>query len=591
MADLSADPTAVEPEEDRVQPVSAQRLEPLSARVVAAPAGIAVRLTTGELEALAWAGIGLVALLLRLVGLGARPLADHEAIVAFQSYQLYLHRAEGDLLAGPLFQHLQLLLFALFTANDAAARMVPALAGVALALAPALLRPQLGPASALFGGLALATEPLLVYAGRDASATTLLLLLLLLIVAAVVRRASQGERWAPALGALLALALAADPAAVPALATLGLAAVLVWPQESLAALRSLWRQPRRWGTAVVAFAATAAAVDTALFGNLGGLQYGLVTPWTRWTEGLHFWPLSRGPLLQIAAFDLPLLALGLVGAGLGALRRQPLTSLLGIWALLALALSMLSPGGDLRYLTQPLLPLTLLAGDVLARLVMPRWRMALDARVLLAAAVVALVLVFLFLALSSALYRNQSLVGQPLLAASAALVLAVLLAVVLVGRAGTEAVLMLVMLGVAAIYTTTSMAALNYDLEDPSALYLLHGEASDPAFPAVAERAQLWARMSPTTQIVVDERLRSQLAWYLRDLPVRFTTTPPPLGTRLIWAWGPEGPPPVPAATYDRLAWKQVIVANPPSPEGVWRWIVFREVAGQFDRYDIIASR
>lgn len=124
-------------------------------------------------ETLLWLGIGALALFARAWALGGAPLNDAEAALAFQALALAgdsspLVAASGSVsIANPLFTTAQAIWMSLFGATDATARWLPALAGVALCLAPALLRREMRPARALaFGGL-LALSPTLWFVARQ----------------------------------------------------------------------------------------------------------------------------------------------------------------------------------------------------------------------------------------------------------------------------------------------------------------------------------------------------------------------------------------------------------------------------------------
>ncbi|MGB9873007.1 MAG: hypothetical protein ACPLYD_15290, partial [Anaerolineae bacterium] len=116
-----------------------------------------------------WVYLLLLAAALRLVGLGAAPLASAEAVQALAAYGA---AHEGGIPPeareiSPLLFHANVLLFALFHGGDGLARLLPALCGIGLALTPLLLRRYLGPWGALGSGLLLALSPSLIALSRS----------------------------------------------------------------------------------------------------------------------------------------------------------------------------------------------------------------------------------------------------------------------------------------------------------------------------------------------------------------------------------------------------------------------------------------
>src|SRR5512135_1605242 len=119
-------------------------------------------------------------LALRLIALGSLPLTDNEARWALQA----LGVAQG---ARPVLgsQSAYTLLTAVFFiiyggASNFLARLVPALAGSALVLAPALFRDRLKPRPAVILSFCLAFEPGLVALSRQAGSSILAVAFLLL---------------------------------------------------------------------------------------------------------------------------------------------------------------------------------------------------------------------------------------------------------------------------------------------------------------------------------------------------------------------------------------------------------------------------
>jgi hypothetical protein len=109
----------------------------------------------------------LVALAIRLIGLGRNPLTNAEATWALQA--LELARGGSPVLGGqPGYIVLTAFLFFLTSASDFVARFLPAIAGSMIVWATYLFRPYFGRTPALFLAFFLAIEPGLVAVSRQA---------------------------------------------------------------------------------------------------------------------------------------------------------------------------------------------------------------------------------------------------------------------------------------------------------------------------------------------------------------------------------------------------------------------------------------
>ena len=117
-------------------------------------------------ERAAYLGLALLALVLRLSNLGAFPLSDSEAEQALVAWRVY----NGDLGVqpgySPLIATLNLASFLLLGGSEFAARLGPALLGVALVLLPYGLRRYLGRSGALTAAALFAISPTALYLSR-----------------------------------------------------------------------------------------------------------------------------------------------------------------------------------------------------------------------------------------------------------------------------------------------------------------------------------------------------------------------------------------------------------------------------------------
>ena len=148
------------------------------------------------IERMAYIAIGMLALVLRLVGLGQQVMAPGEAVQAMAALDLIRHtgaQPAGE--TSPLLLSLHALTFLVTHATEAASRVWPALAGTLLVLLTYGLRKELGRLGALFAALLLAVSSSLVFWSRSATGEsfTLLAAMALIVGLAGWRRDPGGD--------------------------------------------------------------------------------------------------------------------------------------------------------------------------------------------------------------------------------------------------------------------------------------------------------------------------------------------------------------------------------------------------------------
>lgn len=330
-----------------------------------------------NLEAAFYGLVFLMAVGLRLWGLGDRPLQEVEASQAFSAWRFYRGEAEG-LIPGysPPLLYGQLLSFIVWGVNDFTVRIWPALAGALVAISPALLRRQLGRWGALGASVLATFSPSLMFFSRFGTGDMLALLGAAGLVIGVLRFGRSGEaRDLRILVLGLALALCAGPEGYTVLL-----AVILWT-GMLALGRSRWTDvgcwweelsrswcARRelWGPAVGIFGVAFLLLSTGLLLNFDGL-YGGIAQLGRWVEGLagespglswHY------PLQVLMLYEFLPLVLGLVGiaAWWSSRRRSQAGGLLAWWFGFSLVLHLVAGGKDPAHLSQTAFPLVLLGG-------------------------------------------------------------------------------------------------------------------------------------------------------------------------------------------------------------------------------------
>nr|MDQ3043903.1 hypothetical protein [Chloroflexota bacterium] len=235
--------------------------------------------------ALAWVGIGLLSVVLRLAQLDMWSLGVGEARRAYAAFALFRGSPlpPGDDLptTAPLLLLLESFGFFLFGVSDATARITPALLGIALVALIYGLRPFVGEAAAIGMATLAAISPMLVNASRTVdpaiavACSTLLLLVTMLHCGRTVEVAAI-RRNAVGVGIALGALLACGPNALTVLLALGVGTVLAYAvdrgtegrgavQLAFAALRSTPGAPIAMGAA---FLVTTVTLFTRLFTDL-----------------------------------------------------------------------------------------------------------------------------------------------------------------------------------------------------------------------------------------------------------------------------------------------------------------------------------
>ncbi len=151
-----------------------------------------------NLSTILWIALLVVAAAMRLWGLDARTMSHDEALHAYYSWQFYVGQGylHNPLMHGPFLFHATALVYALFGASDATARLVPALFGVALVGLPYLLRRWLGRLGALVSGFMLLISPVMLFYSRYIRHDLPVLVWTLLMVVALFQfMATWDRRW------------------------------------------------------------------------------------------------------------------------------------------------------------------------------------------------------------------------------------------------------------------------------------------------------------------------------------------------------------------------------------------------------------
>ena len=327
--------------------------------------------TLRQRELWAWALLVAIALLLRLLDLGARPFHHDESQAAF--YALRYHEVHdyryNPLLHGPWQFTLGAATYALAGVSDFTARLGAALMGTVLVGLSFFARRVLGSVAAFAAGVALAISPAVLYYSRFDREDIHIATLTLAVVVVAARFLEHPRAWHPvAAGLLLAGTLTVKESGLffGALGVLFVVAVLSWPRARAPVARAARALPGwTWIAALGAFA----ALYALLFSSLGAHPAGI---WDGIYEGPRYWLEQHGVgrggerwfyyLLLLTGYEWPLAALGVIGA-VAALRRPALiTTFAVVWFVASLLFYSWARERFPWLVLHPLVPLALLAG-------------------------------------------------------------------------------------------------------------------------------------------------------------------------------------------------------------------------------------
>jgi hypothetical protein len=548
---------------------------------------------------IAWAVIGLGAAAIRLLLLDRMPLSEPEAAYAIQAWDAARGILDTSLAStgAPLLLHLMTGLFFVFGPSDAATRVVPALAGAALAISPALLMATIGRRAAFCTGLLLAVSPVAVQVSRMADPAALTAAFVLLIVASLIRLATDRPRWAPwVLAASLGLALANEASVVIGLVTAALAAAATWG----------W-SPRRWlvdtgermarGELAAARGPVALAIGTMIVAATGvgmdltGAGFGLGELWGGAARILAPAPFPTRNLAANLVYTWPVLALAAVAFVRGVRAGDRLALFLGQWMLLLLALSAVVGQSALSLAILPVLPAAVLAGMAISDLTpetvrLPSNGLAYGGALLLLALVGAVVIVFGYsVGANRGLPSWQMFLGLGALTAVVAVAWWELVKAEQVG----PALGVLAVVGFCAL-TVGAIARLSYG-GSPLASEPLPREMTHPAIREVFQELTVLASADPARMLVVDAKTPAVIRWYGRY--IQTVTAARPMPARPILTREATGEGSTASGLPLRTPLRIVSVLNRAelSPMAAARWAVARANLVQAKPSDIIISR
>jgi len=237
---------------------------------------------------LAVVGVAAVALLARLVSLGARVASYGEGRLGDR---ILRYRATGDWTfrpagGSPLLVHVDRWLFGLAGPDDVVARLAVAVVGGCLPLVALLFRDRLRAGAVVGVAVVLAASPAILFHSRTLSPVVPMAAFSIAAAGFGVRPIDRDDRrYAYPLSASVAVALGADETAIPVLGAGLLSAWLVAGRPTGPPVGSIRDRPAEWRRPVAGSAVLFLALVALLFaprgsaGEATGLWAGVVRPW------------------------------------------------------------------------------------------------------------------------------------------------------------------------------------------------------------------------------------------------------------------------------------------------------------------------
>lgn len=516
----------------------------------------------------------LIALSLRLIQLGAMPLADAEAAPALQA--LRIAQGESPALAPHPFYILttSVMFFLYGGGTNFLARLPPALIGSLLVLAPLLFDDRLKPRPSLLLAFFIALDPGMVAISRQAASPVFAIAFLTLTVGFL-------NKNKPALAsAFAALALLSGPSIWFGI----LALAITW------AILQAFRFPssvfRLLPSALTAFLITFIIAGTLFFLAPNGLSAAFasipafITAWTRTSD------VSAGRLFLSLLIYQPLaILLAVITIVRGWLGNVQRIILLSLWFLVSLVLAVFLPGRSMGDLAWALVPLNALAALELSRClnIRPEER----SEVVGVGFLTVFIWLFAWMGLSSMVWlpvgsREYLLRFWMLIGSLVLLVLSLLLVAAgwSIRTARFGGILgMVVGLGILGFGGALGSAGLR-GLNSPELWWLSPAPAQADLLQATVREISEYGTGNETSATVVIAGLQSpSLEWTLREHPVQVVSSLD-AGSSPGFVITPYETDPVLIAAYrgQDFTWRQSPLWSGAESSNWLRWVVLREM-------------
>jgi uncharacterized protein (TIGR03663 family) len=526
-----------------------------------------------------WAAIALaVASLLRFAQLDAYVLSQREGGWAYDAWSLYTGKPlpAGQSLpeVSPLFLLLQTAMYFLFGVTDAIARSGAAIAGIGIVALIFALRPVLSRASVIGMAILAAVAPTLVFASRTVDPAILIGFFSLLAVVSILRAGASFESraawWAAIFGGSLAAMIASGPEGISAIIAIAVALAVASVADSRrdddghqgpvsAGLAAIMSSSRGLAGAVAAFVIVSLLAFSRLLSEASALDGFLITfrDWGR----MMATQTSTTPT-QFFFYATLLYELAAVVFASVALtssdnshedehsHRDLKPTLFVTWFVVALVLQSLASGRQADQTVLVTLPLVLLGGIGLGRIITRiRWRTLANTRDgLVLAAMFGLFfgivgVITLIARTNDGTSTNSS---SPWLGVLFIFLIVVIPFAYLVARESTRAhysryagwcalLALTVLLGVYTVRTTTQLAWVRAD----TGVEMIAQRVPTHAVRSFVDQTLRLSRDLSVTEvsnvdntgsfglnIAIDPAVNAPFMWYFRDFPNVIVTTP-----------------------------------------------------------------
>jgi 4-amino-4-deoxy-L-arabinose transferase-like glycosyltransferase len=328
-------------------------------------------------ETLLYIGIIAIAAALRLSNLGAVPLTDSESEHALSAASFtsqashFWNDGQGTIPLSPVYLVFTTPVFYIIGTSEVSARIIPALAGLALVIAPLLVRKRMGSSVALVLSFLFAISPSLVTTSRTASGESLVLTgfvtgLSLLLGVEKGESTSSRAKWA---GFAIGLALASGPFVFHGLLTLGIGGLILLAfryRSGNISFSDTWRESQT----VILFALGAMFLFAAGFGfsvtNIGGLAEAIGSWLSGW--GLPAEIPALTTLAMLPLYEPLVLIFGFVGVILSWIQKDRFSLTTSSWIVGGLIGMVIYPSRGGADLTWVIIPLSFFAARTIVKL-------------------------------------------------------------------------------------------------------------------------------------------------------------------------------------------------------------------------------
>ncbi|KPK94342.1 MAG: hypothetical protein AMJ88_04225 [Anaerolineae bacterium SM23_ 63] len=328
-------------------------------------------------ETLLYIVIIAIAAALRLSNLGTLPLTDSESEYALSAASFtsqashFWNDGEGTIPLSPAYLSFTTPVFYMVGTSEVSARIMPALAGLALVIAPLLLRKRFGSSVALVLSLLFAISPSLVTTSRTAGGESLALAgfvigLLLLLGEEKGELTSLRAKWA---GVAFGLALASGPFVFHGLLTLGFSGLILLILRSRSEnlhIPDVWRESR----SILLITLGATILFATGFGfsitNIAGLAEAIGSWLSGWGGPVEIPALTT--LAMLPLYEPLVLIFGLLGVILAWKQKDRFGMATSSWVFGGLLGMVMYPSRGGADLTWVIIPLSVFAAQTIVKL-------------------------------------------------------------------------------------------------------------------------------------------------------------------------------------------------------------------------------